>query len=155
MRSNAVTRTLVSAAAVVAMAAGSLTGASTVFAASQPAARPATSHQGISVLAVNNLGLTTTQAKHWQCHLRKEGFDPGATDGQLGTDSWKAAQRYFNWRGEYYDGPLTVDGVVGPETIKSLQMYLNYEFYHLRVDGVAGPETKAAFADFNSTNRCA
>ncbi|MET8956817.1 hypothetical protein ACWEO4_41375 [Streptomyces sp. NPDC004393] len=56
-----------SAVAVVGIAAGSLAGASAGFAASQPAARPAVSNQRVSILAVNNLGLTTTQARHWQC----------------------------------------------------------------------------------------
>ncbi|WP_330335942.1 peptidoglycan-binding domain-containing protein [Streptomyces sp. NBC_00557] len=143
-----------SAVAVAGITAGSLAGASAGFAASQPAARPTASNQRVSILAVNNLGLTTTQAKHWQCELRNDGFDPGAIDGQLGTDSWKAAQRFFNWGGYYIDGKLTVDGIVGTETIKALQDFLNAHSYSLVIDGVAGPKTKAAFADYNTTNHC-
>jgi hypothetical protein len=73
-------------------------------------------------LAVNNLGLNTTQAKNWQCWLRDTGYHPGTIDGRLGTNSWKAAQRKFNDLG------------LGAGA----------------VDGVVGTKTRAAFADFNS-----
>ncbi|GAA3885048.1 hypothetical protein GCM10023084_42420 [Streptomyces lacrimifluminis] len=143
------TRTVVSVAAVIGIAAGSLAGASAGFAASQPTAKPAARAQGVSVLAVNNLGLNTTQAKHWQCWLRGWGFNPGTIDGQLGTSSWKAAQNFFNYYGEYVDGRLVVDGVVGTSTIKALQNWLD-----VSVDGVAGARTRSAFASFNNTNYC-
>ncbi|MFJ1975452.1 peptidoglycan-binding protein [Streptomyces sp. NPDC087903] len=143
------TRTLVSAAVVIGISAGSLAGASAGFAASQPTAKPAARAQGVSVLAVNNLGLNTTQAKHWQCWLRGWGFNPGTIDGQLGTSSWKAAQSFFNYYGEYVDGRLVVDGVVGTSTIKALQNWLG-----VGIDGVAGSQTRAAFASFNNTNYC-
>ncbi|MFF9283419.1 peptidoglycan-binding domain-containing protein [Streptomyces griseosporeus] len=145
MRPNALVRTLVGATAVVGLAAGGLATAGTSAAASQ---RPASS-QSVTVKAVNNLGLNTTQAKHWQCWLDGWGFDPGTIDGKLGTDSWKAAQRFFNHYHEYVNGPLVVDGVVGRETIKALQHWLGVD-----IDGIAGPQTRAAFADFNNTNYC-
>ncbi|ANP51032.1 peptidoglycan hydrolase-like protein with peptidoglycan-binding domain [Streptomyces griseochromogenes] len=148
MRPNALARTLVSAAAVVGIAAGSLAGASAGFAASQPAAKPAVSAPGVSVLATNNLGLNTTQAKNWQCYLRDTGYYSGAIDGLLGPASWKAAQKLFNDLG-YHAG--TPDGIVGPNTIKALQRFLNDSGYDLVVDGVVGTKTKDAFRAFNAT----
>ncbi|MFF3327800.1 peptidoglycan-binding protein [Streptomyces sp. NPDC002889] len=106
------------------------------------------STQDVSILAVNNLGLNTTRAKNWQCWLRDTGYNPGTIDGELGTNSWKAAQRKFNDLGL---NAGTVDGVVGPNTIKALQRYLNIFGYGLAVDGIAGTQTKAAFWDFNSS----
>ncbi|MEV7755633.1 peptidoglycan-binding domain-containing protein [Streptomyces griseofuscus] len=153
MKSNALARTLVSVAAFIGISAGSLAGAGASFAASQPTAKPAVSAQRVSILAVNNLGLTTTQARHWQCELRYYHFNPGTIDGQLGTDSWKAAQNLFN-NGYYADKPLTVDGIVGTETIKALQNYLNAEGWNLTVDGVAGSKTRDAFASHNSFDSC-
>ncbi|MCX5409818.1 peptidoglycan-binding protein [Streptomyces sp. NBC_00335] len=144
------TRVLVSGAAVIGIATASLAGgASAGFAASQPYVKPVVGVQTASVLAVNNLGLTTTQAKHWQCWLRGWGFNPGTIDGQLGTDSWKAAQRFFNYYDEYVDGRLVVDGVVGTGTVKALQNWLG-----VGIDGVVGTQTRAAFAKFNNTNYC-
>ncbi|MFD7497175.1 peptidoglycan-binding protein [Streptomyces sp. NPDC059832] len=132
-----------SATAVIGIAAGSLAGASAGFAASQPAAVKASVTTGdVSILAVNNLGLSTTRAKNWQCWLRDMGHNPGSIDGQLGSSSWKAAQSLFG---------VPVDGVVGPTTIKGLQRYLNLFGYGLKVDGIAGSSTKAAFSDFNAT----
>ncbi|MFJ8388855.1 peptidoglycan-binding protein [Streptomyces sp. NPDC094438] len=145
---SALTRALVSATAIVGITAGTLAGASASFAASQPTAKPLVSTQDVAILAVNNLGLNTTQAKNWQCWLRDAGYDPGAIDGQLGTNSWMAAQRMFN---DLNLGAGTVDGIVGANTIKALQRYLNSYGYGLAVDGSAGPKTKAAFADFNAT----
>jgi len=58
-----------------------------------------------------------------QYWLRDLGYNPGTIDGQLGTNSWKAAQRRFN------------DLDLGAGT----------------VDGEAGPNTRAAFWDFNGT----
>ncbi|MFF0449091.1 peptidoglycan-binding protein [Streptomyces sp. NPDC004609] len=144
----ACTRMIVSAAAIVGIAAGSLAGASAGYAASPPAAGPALSAQDVSILAVNNLGLNTQRAKNWQCWLRDTGYNPGAIDGQLGANSWKAAQRKFNDMGL---NAGTVDGEVGPNTIRALQRYLNIHGYGLVVDGIAGPATRAAFWDFNAT----
>ncbi|MFD9902885.1 peptidoglycan-binding protein [Streptomyces sp. NPDC059063] len=145
---TALTKTLVSAAAIVGIVAGSLAGATVSSAGSPPAATHAASAQDVSILAVNNLGLNTARAKNWQCWLRDTGYNPGAIDGQLGTNSWKAAQRKFNDLGL---GAGTVDGIVGPNTIRALQRYLNIFGYGLDVDGAAGPKTRAAFWDFNAT----
>ncbi|MGW4912420.1 peptidoglycan-binding domain-containing protein [Streptomyces sp. NPDC004270] len=147
MRSNVMTRTLVSVAAVAGLAAGGLATAGTGFAASQPAAKAAVSSRTAAIQAVNNLGLDTAHAANWQCWLARWGYNPGTIDGQLGTNSWKAAQQMFNDQGL---GAGTVDGVVGPNTIRALQRYLNQYGYNLAVDGVAGPATKAAFWDFNA-----
>ncbi|MBC2905912.1 peptidoglycan-binding domain-containing protein [Streptomyces cupreus] len=144
---RAVTRTLVGAGTAVGIAVGSLAAAGTASAATAPETRPAVSAEAVAPLAVNNLGLNTTQAKNWQCWLRDTGYNPGAIDGQLGTNSWKAAQNKFNDLGL---NAGAVDGVVGPNTIKALQRYLNIFDYGLTVDGIAGSKTKAAFADFNS-----
>ncbi|MFD6280476.1 peptidoglycan-binding protein [Streptomyces sp. NPDC060209] len=84
----------------------------------------------VGTLAVVNLGLSTAQAKKWQCDLRYWNFNPGTIDGQLVTNSWEAAQRLFNY---YGDTALAVDGVVGPNTI---------------ITGIAGRKTKDAFAAF-------
>ncbi|KOU60827.1 hypothetical protein ADK57_29385 [Streptomyces sp. MMG1533] len=143
MRSNVLTRTAISLTAVVGLAAGTVAAAGTGFAASQPAAKAAVSAQDVSILAVNNLGLNTTRAKNWQCWLRDVGYNPGTIDGQLGTNSWKAAQRMLNDSG-YNAG--SVDGAVGPNTIKALQRFLG-----VNPDGIAGPATKAAFWDFNAS----
>ncbi|MEY9993342.1 peptidoglycan hydrolase-like protein with peptidoglycan-binding domain [Streptomyces sp. V4I8] len=149
MRPNVWTRTLVAVSAVVGLAAGGLATAGTSFAAQD--VKPA-AHSEVSILAVNNLGLNTERAKNWQCWLRDRGYNPGTIDGQLGSNSWMAAQRLLNARGH---NAGDVDGVVGPNTIRALQRYLNtfgHIFgYHLEVDGVAGPETRSAFWKFNAT----
>ncbi|KND26142.1 peptidoglycan-binding domain-containing protein [Streptomyces acidiscabies] len=144
MRPNILTRTLVTVTAVAGITTGGLVG--TGFTAPQPAPVPAAS---ASILAVNNLGLSTTQARHWQCFLDDLGFNPGTIDGQLGTNSWKAAQSFFNYYGYYVGSRLAVDGVVGTNTIKALQNFLG-----VGIDGIAGPATKGAFARFNNTNYC-
>ncbi|KUN93675.1 peptidoglycan-binding domain-containing protein [Streptomyces caeruleatus] len=149
MRPNVWTRTLVSVSAVVGLAAGGLATAGTSFAAQD--AKPAVKSE-VTILAVNNLGLNTERAKNWQCWLRDRGYSPGTIDGQLGTNSWKAAQRFLNARGH---NAGTVDGIVGPDTIRALQRYLNLFGdifdYHLDVDGVAGPATRSAFWKFNGS----
>jgi peptidoglycan hydrolase-like protein with peptidoglycan-binding domain len=146
MRSNVLARTLVGVTAVVGLAVGSLATAGTSFAASQTAAKSAVSAQSASALASENFGLNTARAKNWQCWLRDNGYSPGTIDGDLGTNSWKAAQRFFNAQGL---GAGTVDGDPGTNTIKALQRYLNFFGYGLGVDGQAGPLTRAAFWDFN------
>lgn len=149
MRPKVWTRTLVSVSAVVGLAAGGLATAGTSFAAQD--VKPAVNSE-VTILAVNNLGLNTERAKNWQCWLRDRGYSPGTIDGQLGTNSWKAAQRLLNARGH---NAGEVDGVVGPNTIRALQKYLNtfgdIFGYHLDVDGIAGPETRSAFSKFNAT----
>lgn len=148
MRPNVWTRTLVSVSAVVGLAAGGLATAGTSFAAQD--VKPAVRSE-VSVLAVNNLGLNTERAKNWQCLLRETGYDPGTIDGQLGTNSWRAAQKKFNAMG-FNAG--AEDGIVGTNTIKALQRYLNFHDYNLAVDGIAGTKTKAAFWDYNGLPFC-
>ncbi|GAA4066170.1 peptidoglycan-binding protein [Streptomyces shaanxiensis] len=143
MRPNVWTRTLVSVSAVVGLAAGSLATAGTAFAAQD--AKPAVSSE-VSVLAVNNLGLTAAEAKKVQDWLKQYWGYTGAIDGQLGTNSWKAFQRclkqYWGYTGE-------IDGIVGPNTIKALQRLLKAHWgYTGAIDGIAGSGTKAAFKRF-------
>jgi hypothetical protein len=141
----------VSATAIVSIAAGSLVGANVGFAAPQPTAIGTLTAGDVSVLAVNNLGLTTSEAKSVQCYVRDAAprgkFNPGAIDGQLGTTSWKAWQLFLNDRG-YQAG--TVDGDVGPNTIRALQRFLVAIGYDTGgIDGVAGTKTRAAWKSFS------
>lgn len=143
MRPNVWTRTLVSVSAVVGLAAGSLATAGTGFAAADT--KPAAGSE-VSVLAVNNLGLTVAEAKKVQDWLKQYWGYTGAIDGQLGTNSWKAFQRclkqYWGYTGE-------IDGIVGPNTIKALQRLLKDSWgYTGPIDGIAGAGTKAAFKRF-------
>ncbi|MER7667261.1 peptidoglycan-binding protein [Kitasatospora sp. NPDC096128] len=148
MRSNAFARTLVSVTAAVGIAVGSMAGASAGFAASRPAVRPAASAQDASILAVNNLGLSSQQAMNVQCFLTQDPADyTDAIDGQLGPNSWKAMQR---WLAEYWNYPRNqIDGIVGSNTIKALQRMLAFGWgYTGGIDGDAGPGTRAAFKRF-------
>ncbi|MFF3375924.1 peptidoglycan-binding protein [Streptomyces sp. NPDC002680] len=142
MRSNILARTAISLTAVLGLAAGTVAAAGTSFAASPPAATTAVSAQDVSVLAVNNLGLTSEEAKKIQRVAKDKWGYTGAIDGLLGTESWKAIQRWLlNWG---YPGPI--DGIVGPNTIKALQKYLKeYYGYTGAIDGDAGSGTRAAF----------
>ncbi|MER6379509.1 peptidoglycan-binding domain-containing protein [Streptomyces sp. NPDC001118] len=144
---RAVSRALVSATAVVGIAVGSLAGAGAAFAAPQPAIGAAVSTRAVSAQAVENLGLSTTEGKSVQCYVRDAGFSPGAIDGQLGSNSWKAWQSFLNDRG-FNAG--TVDGSVGPNTIRGLQRFLAALGYDTGgIDGVAGPKTRAAWKAFS------
>lgn len=143
------TRTLVSGATIIGIAAGSLAGGTFSAAASEAPTKPAASTQRASVLAVNNLGLTVARAKNWQCFLTRSGFEPWEHNGLLGTDSWKAAQRLFNAQGFHGGTRLVVDGIVGPRTIKALQRFLNSYGFGLAVDGIVGDHTTDAFWEFN------
>jgi lysozyme family protein len=144
MRANAVTRTVVSLTAVVWIAAGTLAGAGAATA--EPVSKPAVSSQDVSVLAVNNLGLTTAEAKKVQNWLKQYWGYTGAIDGQLGTNSWKAFQRCLKQYWGYNDA---IDGIVGPNTIKALQRLLKDSWgYTGAIDGIAGAGTKAAFKRF-------
>ncbi|MGP2436597.1 peptidoglycan-binding domain-containing protein [Streptomyces sp. JW3] len=146
---RALTKAFVAVGAAVGITAGGLAGAGTAVAAAAPV-QQAGSVQ-VAPLAVVNLGLSTAQAKDWQCALRTLGYNPGTIDGQLGTNSWKAAQRFFRDHDWYHD---TIDGIVGPNTVKALQRMLNVNLdAHLAVDGIAGPATKAAFSDFADLHR--
>ncbi|MEV7997336.1 peptidoglycan-binding protein [Streptomyces sp. NPDC086077] len=101
--------------------------------------------------AVVNLGLTTTQAKHVQCFLAYGWEYNGAIDGALGTNSWKAMQRYLAAQ-DYSDYNGAIDGVVGPQTVMALQRALKRAWgYTGPIDGVAGAGTQAAFARFSET----
>lgn len=142
---RALTKTVVSLTAAVGIAAGSLAGAGTAFADSAQTTKPAVSAQDVSVLAVNNLGLTAAEAKKVQGWLKEYWGYTGAIDGKLGTNSWKAFQRCLK---EYwgYTGPI--DGIVGEGTIKALQRLLKNYGYDGAIDGIAGAKTKAAFKKF-------
>ncbi|MFD5128752.1 peptidoglycan-binding domain-containing protein [Streptomyces olindensis] len=148
MRSS-LARVFVAATAVVGIAVGGLAGASASVAAPRQAAHPAVTSGQFAPLAVNNLGLDTARAKNWQSCLNAWGFNAGAEDGQLGTNSWKAAQRMLNAWG-YNAG--TEDGIVGPNTIRALQKFLNNVGENAGTpDGIAGPQTRAAFWNYNAT----
>ncbi|WP_217545206.1 peptidoglycan-binding protein [Streptomyces sp. GbtcB6] len=148
MRSS-LARVLVATSAIVGIAAGGLAGASASEAAPQQATKPAVSSRQVSPHAVNNLGLDTSRAKNWQSCLNAWGFSAGTEDGQLGTNSWMAAQRMLNAWG-YNAG--TVDGIVGTNTITALQKFLNAVGENAGTpDGIAGPQTRAAFWNYNAT----
>ncbi|MYR95417.1 peptidoglycan-binding protein [Streptomyces sp. SID8374] len=140
---RAMTRTFVSVATAAGIAAGTLGAAGTSFAAT-PAQQsaPAVSAEAVAPLAVVNLGLSTAQAKKVQGWLKRSYGYTGAIDGQLGTNSWKAFQRFLRHWG--YDG--AIDGVVGSGTVKALQRSLKNQYgYTGAIDGIAGPGTQAAF----------
>ncbi|MBT2411634.1 peptidoglycan-binding protein [Streptomyces sp. ISL-12] len=146
-----ITKALVGVTTAVGIAAGGMVTAGTAMAAPASVVQEQAVSGEAGVLAVVNLGLDTAHAKSWQCLLRDRGYSPGTIDGQLGTNSWKAAQRFFDSLGYYDDA---IDGIVGPNTIKGLQRYLNLHGASLAVDGIAGPATKAEFWDFAGTHRC-
>ncbi|MGC9541701.1 peptidoglycan-binding domain-containing protein [Streptomyces sp. UG1] len=140
MRANALTRTVVSLTAVIGLAAGSLATAGASFAAQDT--KPAASSE-VTILAVNNLGLTNAEAKKVQRVLKQHWGYRGSIDGLLGTNSWKAMQKWLtNWG--YPSNQI--DGIVGPNTIKALQKWLKARYgYNGAIDGIAGSKTKAAF----------
>ncbi|MFG2790629.1 peptidoglycan-binding protein [Streptomyces sp. NPDC048419] len=143
MRSNALARTLVSAAAVIGLAAGGLATAGTSFAAPAQTAQTGS----VSILATHNFGLSSQQAKNVQCFMRGAPASyTGSIDGQLGTNSWKAMQRHLKAYWNYTD---SIDGDPGPNTIKALQRMLAFGWnYTDKIDGDAGPNTQAAFKRF-------
>ncbi|MER5228283.1 peptidoglycan-binding domain-containing protein [Streptomyces flaveus] len=148
MRSSVLTRLFVSVTAVVGIAAGSLVSAGTSLAASAPASKLPTSSQAVAPLAVVNLGLNTEQATNVQCWLKYSGWGyKGALDGQLGTNSWKAFQRYLAYRWDYNGA---IDGIVGSGTVSALQRLLRDHGwgYTGPIDGIAGSGTQAAFKRF-------
>lgn len=147
MRLNVVKRALVGVTAVIGIAAGALVGAGASSADPAPTPATAVSSQAAGVLTVNNLGLNTEEAESVQLFLIVRGYNPGPTDGQLGTASWKAMQSYLRDYGYGYTG--TIDGIVGSNTIKALQRRLAQGFgYTGPIDGIAGSATKAAFKRF-------
>ncbi|MER5225648.1 MULTISPECIES: peptidoglycan-binding domain-containing protein [Streptomyces] len=143
---RAMTRTLVSVAAVVGIAGGSLTAAGTSFAAPAQDTKAVASAGAVTPLAVNNLGLSKEQAKNLQRILQRDWRYTGAVDGLLGTESWKAMQRYLK---QHYSYTGAIDGIVGSGTVKALQRMLKQHYgYTGAIDGIAGAGTKAAFARF-------
>lgn len=147
MVSRTLTKAVLGTLTAAALSIGTLAGATTAAAA--PAQKVPT--QTAAILAVNNLGLTTWEAQSVQCYVRDAApvgkYNPGAIDGQLGTNSWKAWQLFLNDRG-YNAG--TVDGDVGPNTIRGLQRFLVYLGYDTGgIDGDAGPKTRAAWKAFS------
>lgn len=56
--------------------------------------------------------------KQIQTALKNAGFDPGSADGKMGVKTKHALQKFQESKG------LKPDGVVGPETITKLKMYL-------------------------------
>ncbi|MEU6242979.1 peptidoglycan-binding domain-containing protein [Streptomyces sp. NPDC047024] len=144
MRPNAVTRALVTAAALAGLAAGGLAEAGSALAAPAAPAATTVNSQQAAARAVNNLGLTAAEAKDVQRWLKRGGWGyQGAIDGQLGPASWKALQRFLRYN-KYYGGP--VDGIVGTGTVKGIQHALKaLHFYSGGIDGIAGPKTRAGF----------
>ncbi|MFF3109006.1 peptidoglycan-binding protein [Kitasatospora sp. NPDC057904] len=142
MASNRTAKALLGIITAGAIGVGTLAGAATAAAA--PAQQTVT--RTITIQAVNNLGLSTSEAQSVQCYVRDAGFDPGAIDGQLGGGSWRAWQSLLNARG-YNAG--AVDGQVGPNTISGLQRFLVALSYDTGgIDGDAGPKTRAAWKAF-------
>lgn len=127
--------------------AGGILATPAVASASAPAPETAVSGQNVSVMAVNNLGLSRQQARYVQCYLRVESTYNGAIDGLLGSGSWAAMQREL---AAYWGYPANqIDGIVGPNTIRALQRMLAYGWdYNAGIDGDAGPGTRAAFKRF-------
>jgi peptidoglycan hydrolase-like protein with peptidoglycan-binding domain len=149
MRQKPATRTLVSVTALVTALLGvttaSLAGASAAVAVPEPAAKQTVASGPVSVLAVNNLGLTTVEAANVQNWLKRYWGYTGPIDGRLGTESWRAFQRFL--RAEWgYTGPL--DGKVQGATVVTLQRFLAAEWGLPVVDGIIGVETRAAFKRF-------
>ncbi|MGY6021783.1 peptidoglycan-binding domain-containing protein [Streptomyces spinosirectus] len=140
------TKTLLGTLTAAALGLGTLAGATAATAAPAQQAVART----VTIQAVNNLGLNTTEGKSVQCYVRDAApvgkYNPGTIDGRLGTNSWKAWQRFLNDRG-YNAG--TVDGAVGPNTIRGLQRFLVAIGYDTGgIDGVAGAKTRAAWKAF-------
>jgi peptidoglycan hydrolase-like protein with peptidoglycan-binding domain len=157
MRSNVVTRTLVTATAIVGIAAGSLAGAGASFAATAPAATPAAiaAVTPAAPAAVVNLGLSTGQAENVQRWLAANWGYTDGIDGQLGPQSWMAFQRNLQAFWGYTCGSgCQIDGDVGTNTVKALQRLLSNGpgggdwGYTGAIDGMAGSGTQAAFKNF-------
>ncbi|MFF2377653.1 peptidoglycan-binding domain-containing protein [Streptomyces xiamenensis] len=141
MRTKKLTKTLVTFTALAAIGAGGLVTAGTAVAA--PAENHSVATDSVRPLTVNNLGLTTEEAKNIQRALAHSWDYTGPIDGLLGTDSWKALQRHLAQSWGYTDA---IDGIAGPNTIKALQRYLAERYgYTGAIDGIAGPATTAAF----------
>jgi len=85
----------------------------------------------------------------WYAVQAYEAFDFGYTgplNGVMGPNSWKGVQRYLNALGS---GPaVAVDGVPGPNTYRAIQRMINSRegSPKVTVDGVFGPRTISAWA---------
>ncbi|MEV4427543.1 peptidoglycan-binding domain-containing protein [Streptomyces sp. NPDC049602] len=146
MRPSVLTRAIVSATAVVGLAAGTLATAGTSFAAAPPAAPQAVGAEAFGTLATNNFGLSNTQAKYVQGWLAEFWDYNDNIDGLLGTNSWKAYQRCL---ARYWGYTGSIDGDPGTNTIKALQRQLKATSgYTGAIDGIAGPATQDAFKRF-------
>ncbi|MGW0792816.1 peptidoglycan-binding domain-containing protein [Streptomyces sp. NPDC002911] len=146
MRHSSLTKALATVVAVAALATVGASGAAYAVPA-PPVAAPQ------AAAAVVNLGLTTTQAKHVQCFLDYGWGYAGAIDGALGTNSWKAMQRYLAAY-DYADYNGAIDGAVGPQTVMALQRALKRAWgYTGLIDGVAGAGTQAAFVRLSETSK--
>jgi len=68
----------------------------------------------------------------------------GPINGVMGVNSWKGVQRYLN----HWGANLTVDGAPGPATYRALQSWLNTlpGGQRVAVDGQIGPATYRAWA---------
>lgn len=141
MRSNT-GRGLASVVALLGITAGTLAVTGTAVAA--PERHQSAVSGPAAVTEIENLGLSSSQAKRVQFFLRYYvGVYSGAIDGLLGPESWKGMQRMLRSYG--YTG--AIDGIVGPGTITALQRYLRSEgYYSGAIDGIAGTGTRAAFA---------
>lgn len=143
---RALTKALVGVTTAVGLATGSLATAGTALAAPAQQTRAEAVSLTQAPLAVNNLGLSTTQARWVQCWIKDYYGYKGDLDGKLGTKSWMALQRWLKKHWQYKDD---IDGIVGPNTIRALQRDLKkYHGYRGKIDGIAGAKTKAAFKDF-------
>ncbi|WP_103533626.1 peptidoglycan-binding protein [Streptomyces sp. SM11] len=102
---------------------------------------------GPASAAVVSLGLDKQGAQRIQRWILTMYGYTGKIDGVLGTNSWKAMQRFLaTWPGQPSPYKGRVDGMVGPKTIVSLQANLKkFNGYKGKIDGIAGPGTKAAF----------
>jgi hypothetical protein len=73
------------------------------------------------------------QVKTIQLALSRLGFDPNGIDGKYGNGVFKAVQDFQKANG------LTVDGQVGPNTIKAMQAKLNADAAPAAATGTAAP----------------
>ncbi|MGI5197263.1 peptidoglycan-binding protein [Streptomyces sp. CA-288835] len=121
---RAMTRTLVSVATAVGIAAGGVAAAGTAFAAPAQDTRTVASAEAA---AYDNLGLNEQQASNIQRWLSV------SVDGKLGVESWKEYQTFL--QDNYgYDGEI--DGDPGPKTVTAIQHQLHSGWgYEGPVDG--------------------
>ncbi|EFE79165.1 predicted protein [Streptomyces filamentosus NRRL 15998] len=146
MRSPVSARTLAGVAVVIGIVGGSLAGTGSAIAAPAPTPNPTASPGAPTVLAVQNFGLSKTEAMKAQQFIKAYWDYNDSIDGKLGTKSWMAFQRLFKTHWEYKDA---IDGDPGPNTVKAMQRWLKERYkYTGEIDGDAGPLTRAAFKRF-------